>query len=465
MNPITLRTAYRNISQFHENARLIAWLSSQPWVMWLTPERRKSVLFYGAIIAGAVGVFSRNAKWRDYRALTPWLEHGLAFLILLGILFALYRATVGFKQLPTIVRRRPQIWFHLIFWLLLALLWFFAASEGFVIAVLSVILLSFPYLIWRAGYMLLSGQRGKAQNSRFRDHLFYIWPIWDGTNTPPGKGHDYLSRTMAQTPDSYARTILGGLKLLLLVALWKIVLELIGVLIYGDPKSPFSALFHDYTFGLPRVKQILGGQLAFPLIQIWFSLYLELVWETLSLAAKGHVWVGVIRLFGFNIFRNTYKPLLAQTVVEFWNRYYYYFKELMMESFFLPIYARYFRNSPMLRLVAAVFAAAFVGNMYYHLLQHKEQLVDGDWHKLWSLLGARLIYCALLAAGIAISMLRQQRQRSRLPTEQTESASKLRSLRRIACVWTFFAVINFWNVVAPLTIAERARLFFTLFGL
>ena len=97
MNLITLRTAYRNISQFHENDRLIAWLSGQPWVIWLTPERRKSVLFFGAIIAGAVGVFSRNAKWRDYRALTPWLEHGLAFLILLGILFALYRATVRFQ--------------------------------------------------------------------------------------------------------------------------------------------------------------------------------------------------------------------------------------------------------------------------------------------------------------------------------------------------------------------------------
>ena len=35
----------------------------------------------------------------------------------------------------------------------------------------------------------------------------------------------------------------------------------------------------------------------------------------------------------------------------------------------------------MLRLVAAVFAAAFIGNMYYHLLQAKEQLIGADWHK------------------------------------------------------------------------------------
>jgi len=462
MNLAGLCAAYRTISQFHENHRLIAWLSAQPWVVWLTPERRKSVLFYGAIIAGAVGVFSRNAKWRDYRALAPWLDHGLAFLLLLGLLYTLYLAAARFKQLPASVRRRPLICFHFLFWLLLALLWFFRERSGFALTVLSTIALSFPYLIWRAGYMLLSGQRGKALTSRFRDHLFYIWPIWDGTNTPPGKGHDYLSRVIAQTPESYARAILGGFKLLLLVALWKVVLELLAALVYGDPKSSFSALFHGYTLGLPRLRQILSAHSVTPLAHAWLSLYLELIWETLALAAKGHVWVGVIRLFGFNIFRNTYKPLLAQTIVEFWNRYYYYFKELMMECFFLPTYARWFRNSPRARVVAAVFAAAFAGNMYYHLLQHKEPLVSAEWNRLWSLLGARLIYCGLLAGGIAISMLRQQRQRNRA---QVVPAGPIHRFRRIAGVWTFFAVINFWNVIGHLTIAERARLFFSLFGL
>lgn len=465
MNYSGMQAAYRAISQFHENERLIVWLSAQSWVIWLTPQRRKAILFAGAMVAGLVGVFSRSARWGDYRELMPWLVHGLAFLILLALLYTLYRATLGFKELPPMVRRRPQIFFHSLFWLLLAFLWLFAAGGGLVIAVLSVIALSFPYLIWRTGYMLLSGQRGKAQGSRFRDHLFYIWPIWDGTNTPPGKGHDHLSRAAAQTPASYARAILGGCKLLLLVGLWKVALQLIAAAVYGDPKSSFSSPFQGYSLGLPRVRQILAGQAAFPLAQVWLSLYMELLWETLSLAAKGHVWVGVIRLFGFNIFRNTYKPLLAQTVVEFWNRYYYYFKELMMEYFFLPTYARYFRNSPRWRVIAAVFAAAFVGNMYYHLLQHKEPLVLGDLDSLWSLLGARTIYCFLLAAGIAISMLRQQRQRSQTQALSAGPAGRLHSLCRIGCVWTFFAVINFWNVIGSLTIAERARLFFTLFGL
>ena len=460
-----LASRYRQIAQFHENEHLIAWLGAQRWVVWLTPERRKFVLVVGAVCAGLVGTFHRSNVERIASVATAWLVCGLAFLILLAIVYSLYRVAVHYKRLPSIIRGSPQICFHLLFWLLLLAIWSAPENSGLGWLVVSVVALSFPYLIWRCGYMLLSGQRGKAAGTGFGDHLFYIWPVWDGTNTPPGKGHDHLSRSVAQTPEAYARAILGGIKLLLLVGLWTFVMQLIGALIYGDPKSPLTPMLHGHGLGLPRLKQIFASEAAFPLPVIWISLYLELIWEALYIAARGHVWIGVLRLYGFNVFRNTYKPLLAESVVEFWNRYYYYFKELMMEFFFLPTYARYFRSHPTLRMIAAVFAAAFIGNMYYHLLQAKEPLVAADWHKLWSLLGARLVYCFLLASGIAISMLRQQSRRG-----QPASAAVLRSggvhrLRRMACVWTFFAVINFWNVVANLTIAERSRLFLTLFGL
>ena len=162
------------------------------------------------------------------------------------------------------------------------------------------------------------------------------------------------------------------------------------------------------------------------------------------------------------ILQHTYKPLLSESIVEFWNRYYYYFKELMVEFFFLPAYLRYFRNRAALRIITAVFAAAFVGNMYYHLLQAKNPLIAGDFASLWRLLGARLIYCFVLATGIAWSMLRQQKQRG--PSTSERLPGGVYRLRRIAGVWTFFAVINFWNVTAAVTIAERARLFFSLFG-
>ena len=49
-----------------------------------------------------------------------------------------------------------------------------------------------------------------------------------------------------------------------------------------------------------------------------------------------------------------------ETVVGFWNRYYYYFKEIMVDFFFFPTFVSWFRKRPVLRLFAAVFMAVAV---------------------------------------------------------------------------------------------------------
>jgi hypothetical protein len=454
---------YRRIAQFHENETLIAWLQESRIILWLTPRRRKAILIAGAVCAAIAGTMSRHGPWRDYHDPSTWLVPAVALPMLLAIIYVLYVMAVHFKRLPAFVRARPQLCIHLFFWLLLLWIWFNPAPSTFALAVASLAAASVPYLIWRCGYMILSGQRGKAATTKFSDHFFYIFPVWDGTNTPPGKGHENLSRAEAQTAEAYSRSVLAGIKLLLLVALWKGVMQVIGAAVYGDPKSSLTGLLGWYHLDIPRLRVIVNGDVAPSLGVLWLSLYLELIWEVLVLAAKGHVWIGLLRLFGFNVFRNTYKPLLAESIMEFWNRYYYYFKELMMELFFLPTYLRYFRRFPMLRIIAAVFAAAFFGNMYYHVLQAKNPLISGDLEKLWTLLGPRLVYCFLLAAGIAISMLRQQRLRGQ-PVASSRPKGGVYRLRRIAGVWTFFAIINFWNVIAAAPIGERGILFISIFG-
>jgi len=79
-------------------------------------------------------------------------------------------------------------------------------------------------------------------------------------------------------------------------------------------------------------------------------------------------------------------------------------------------------------------------------------------------LSPRLIYCFLLASGIYFSMLRQQRRRGKVEIAGSATASIIK-LRRIAGVWTFYALINFWNLKTTLPIAERLRGFLWLFGL
>jgi hypothetical protein len=54
---------------------------------------------------------------------------------------------------------------------------------------------------------------------------------------------------------------------------------------------------------------------------------------------------------GFNAFRKTYRPVEALTIMEFYNRIYYYFKELLVTILlFFPAYLRYFKKRPKVRL-------------------------------------------------------------------------------------------------------------------
>jgi hypothetical protein len=104
--------------------------------------------------------------------------------------------------------------------------------------------------------------------------------------------------------------------------------------------------------------------------------------------------------------------------------------------------------------------AAFVGNMYYHLIRMTQELVARDWEAVWSFLGPRLIYCFILSLGIFISMVREQ---GRL--RQDRSRSIPRRALAIFGVWSFFAVINIWNQRGAGTFESITRLFLGLAGL
>jgi hypothetical protein len=458
-----LGNVFRTFSQFHENERLIVWMQSQRVVIWLTPKRRKCILFLGALVIGFRATIQRYVKWDDTAAQTS-LVPPLAFAVLLALVYLLYLAAVHFQQLPSAIKQRPQISLHLLFWAILAFLWLTPDDGGVLRNALVLVAISLPYLLWRCGYMLMSGQRGKARRTTFRDHLFYLWPVWGGTNTPIGKGADYLSQCEAQTPERYARSVLAALKLILLALVLELVRLVLGAILYGESKNPVTPMLGGTSFALPRLNELVTGQEAGSLFTGWIVIYVELIWATLMHAIHGHKWVSLLRLCGFNVFRNTYKPLLAESIVDFWNRYYYYFKELLVEFFFFPTYVRCFRTWPKLRMFTAVFAAAFVGNMYYHFLQGRVYLAEGQVSKVWEGLSPRMIYCFFLALGIYISMLRQ-RQRRGGSTIEGSSIKKFTKLRRIAGVWTFFALLNFWNTRSTASIADRIRFFLSLFGL
>lgn len=449
------------LMQFHEDPRVIAWWQAclGGFLKQFTPFRRRAIL-----AAGAIWVCFREPLDIIRSADLPVKADGGQILVVLAVLvitWLFYRAAVNFSSLPLFVKRHPQLTLHAIYWGFLLVLWTTAPTSGLWRTVLFGVASLFPFLIWRFGYLLMSGQHGRMKGTHFSDHFLTIWPIYGGSNTPYGKGFGYLSRCEAKNEEELTRSQLAGIKLLILSGLWNVSLNLMEGVFYGSG----NALTHTlggYTLGIPKLGALVakgGAGTAFWVS--WISVYCELIYQVLRHAIRGHQIVAILRLFGFNVFRNTYKPLLAESILEFWNRYYYYFKEIMANFFFLPTFTQLgskLRNWPNLRLFAAVFAAAFIGNTYYHLIKMEDVMVHGQVLEGLYGLRSRIFYCFLLALGIFVSMWREQRRGGRTP------APGVARVLRIAGVWTFFGLIFIWNVRGGASFTDRVHFFLSLFG-
>ena len=480
-------TSTHPVWQWHEQPRLVA-LASTPLgklLMWLAavaliPDRERLIVApLLALVLIRPGrrreILSLGSLWVAVRLVgLPWATGTtggsvLGVVSILGLTYLIYRIARGFQSLPALVRRHPLITLHLGFWVLLSLAWAVpvALKGGTPSGLLDVVRqfrIVLPLLVWRFAYVLLSGQRGSAKTSRFTDHLFYCLPVFGGTNVPFGKGHDYLSRCTADDQDAVARAQLAGLKLLGLAWIWKAARAWIGAGIHGENHGYASELVREIGFNLPRLPALIAGHAEAAMLAGWASLFVELIDRTLVIAIMGHVIIGVLRLFGFNVFRNTYKPLLAESILEFWNRFYYYFKELLVEFFFFPTFVGYFKRNPELRMFAAVMAAAFLGNLYYHIVRDLDVLLFAGPGSAWALLAPRAFYSLLLGVGVYLSMRRQQARRG--GASLIEPAGRLVRVRRIAGVWLFFALIHIWNISPMhLDFGQRTRFFLSLFGM
>lgn len=471
------------LTQFHEQERLVAvtqttigkfglWITGIALLAWhdagalmmvalllvmVFPDRRRIWLSLAALGVIVGGILERQGvdpgitmQIHETLSATQWGHLFAGIMAVILGLYIIFLITSHFDQLPSIVRRYPLVTLHGGIWaglFLSPLPWLGVLAQS-------------PFLAWRISYLVTSASRGKAAGTRFHDHLFYLIPIWGGTSTPYGKGLDYLSRHEAFEPELFARSQLAGIKLLVLAVFWTLTLEWMDALFFGQGSSHSTGLPWGWALGLPHLADMMRSDVSYTAVVAWAVIYLELVRATLALAVTGHIIIGCLRLLGFNVYRNTYRPLLSESILEFWNRYYYYFKEVLVEFFFYPTYLRCTFAGPRLRLFLAVFAAAFVGNMYFHLLANPTPIINGDWVSLWTIWGPRLVYCLLLALGIWVSMLRQQKQRA--------SASQVGMpvrLRRIAGVLSFYALIRVWSVRSPeIGFFDRLEFLTSLFG-
>jgi hypothetical protein len=267
---------------------------------------------------------------------------------------------------------------------------------------------SLPYLIlwglvgavasyvWFIAYALADRNSKPAKELTLEVAAFR--PLWGSTSTPFPKGAAYLRRIEAKNAEQLAIFQLKGIKLLA----WAILLAALQGLWYK--------FFHGYL-RIPMPDQALamsvrGTPVAWHLRWACQILaYFELIF---TFSILGHRIIACCRMAGFNALRNTYRPLSSTTIMEFFNRFYYYFKELLVDFFFYPAFLRYWKGHKRLRMIFATFAAAFFGNSFYHLTRDWQVVRDDGLWKAITSYQVLFFYNAFLATGLCVSQLRKR---------------------------------------------------------
>jgi len=293
--------------------------------------------------------------------------------------------------------KRPVLAEHV-----LCLLLLMAASSrwlsGLAQAVLWSVTLTLMAYFWYLGYSLLDQRRRQpeplpAQLATF--HPFFA----QNTMIPMGKSVANWRKVETTNDDDLAACQLKAVKLLAWASVLKVVQSLLRRVAFDVIGIvPLTSAFDTYLEQgvIPETFPLLSVVVHFPD-------------QLLDLAIWSHVAIAIGRLAGFRLLRNTYRPLRSRTVAEFWNRYFYYFKELLVTFYFYPTYVRWFKAHPRLRIAFATFMAAGVGNFFFHFMLEDELIVKLGPMRTAYVMQTYAFYCLLLSAGIAVSQFRARR--------------------------------------------------------
>lgn len=310
----------------------------------------------------------------------------------------------------------------------------------------SILIVMTPY-VWFLPYAIV--------DQRSRDHsapllqLAVLRPFWSPTYLPFGKGAAFLRKTLSKTPRDLGITQLKAVKLLL----WSNALLAM--------KTGLAWVFEEHM-RIPRVELALEAFLRSQPYSIeigWSSLILSTAKYSLKIALWTGLFIGIARLAGYRLPRGCWRPLESRTLMDYFNRFHYYFKELLVDFFFLPTFLTMFRSHPRLRMFFATFMAAGVGNGLWHFARDIRLLATMGLAGAMETFTSYVFYCVILATGIGISQVRAS-------LGIRPSSTLFGRFYSFLFVWSFVVCLHvFGDESRNHTLRERLSFLASLFGL
>jgi hypothetical protein len=347
------------------------------------------------------------------------------------------------KQGSSFVGRRPVFCLSIFFCLALGIAGTTAVPAGVRLASWALVA-PLSGCLWLLAYVLRDCRRDPACGRGMGSMLATLWS-GGSSSTPMLKGPCHARQVEAVDGREFAVAQLKGVKLLA----WTMILVLISA----------GIQYLQWKADIPSLEDAIdrNAMSSITVSLCWASLAVSFVLLVITLTIWGHTIVGGLRLLGFKALRNTYAPFRARTIAEFWNRIYFYFKELLVDHFYYPAYLRYFKRSPRVRTVFATFAAAGFGNAFYHFGRDVDYVAQlGIWRALAGF-QVYLFYTMVLATGISVSQLRgKQRHTSWFRTE---------IVSRVTIILFYGLVHIFDDTRRTVSLGAHFAFLFRLFGL
>ena len=313
--------------------------------------------------------------------------------------------------------------------------------------------------LWFFNYSLLD--RHAEETPPLALQAGYYLPFWGGTTTPLPKGSAYLRKIEAKTPEQLAISQLKGIKLLYWALLLGVLEKLLRHIFYGGsiPNQFFPGV--PFSLDIPSFQAVLhdGTRQLYPWYMSWLALIANFIVRLLWFSVWGHGIIACCRMAGYNALRNTHKPLQSASIADFWNRFYYYFKELLVDNFFYPTFLRYFKKWPRIRLLFATWAAAGFGNVLFHFLRDLGTIADkGFWLALWSF-RVYMFYGMVLGTAIGLSQLYEKKR-------TTDRSWFRKNIVTPVYVVGFYCVLSiFDDIDSNLTLTDHFNFMLKLFNI
>jgi hypothetical protein len=300
-----------------------------------------------------------------------------------------------------------------------------------------------PY-VWFMPYAIAQARSANATSTL--QSMGFLRSVWSPTYFPIGKQGPYLMKHQGKTSTEVAVSQVKGIKLLV----WTACLMALNHALHGL-LSPF----------FPELSVVLDAWVAgrpFAIGIEWGSLVLSTAMYCIDIVMWLNLFVAIARLAGFKLPRASWRPLESKTLLDYFNRFNFYFKELLVDYFFMPTFFKWFKSLPRLRMFAATFMAAGVGNALWHFTRDIHLIHDkGLYHAVMDF-SSYLVYCLLLAIGIGVSQVRVTMgiKPSNQPWGRFQS---------FVLIWTFVTLLRvFSDLTLHHDMADRISFLLGLFG-